>query len=166
MALSNGTDMSKPNGSPLSSAELAFLRELARTKTRFMIVGVGSAVLQGADAVTQDLDLWFESIADEKIADAARAAGGVFAWRANPPMLSGVGFDQIDIVQHCDGLRSFKDEYAKAIEIRLEDFTVKVLPLARVIASKAAANRPKDRAVLPALLAAASATGSGPAKKG
>jgi hypothetical protein len=36
----------------------------------------------------------------------------------------------------------------------IEDVDVKVLPLPRIIASKRAANRPKDQAVLPALEAA------------
>ena len=53
---------------PLSDAELVFLRELARAGSRFMIIGVGAAVLQGADAVTQDLDLWFRSLGDPAIA--------------------------------------------------------------------------------------------------
>jgi hypothetical protein len=38
---------------PLSKAELEFLRGLVRTNTRFLVVGVGAAVLQGADAVTR-----------------------------------------------------------------------------------------------------------------
>jgi hypothetical protein len=145
---------------PLSSVELTFLRELVRRKARFMIVGVSAAVLQGADTVTQDVDLWFESFADQRVADAARAAGGVVAWRASPPMLSGDGFDSLDVVQKCDGLGQFEDEYVNAVEIALEDFKVKVLPLARVIASKQAANRKKDQAALPSLLAAQAAAAS------
>jgi hypothetical protein len=142
---------------PLTDAELAFLRELSRAGCRFLIVGVGAAVLQGADAVTQDLDLWFQSLADPAIQQAARAAGGVFAWRTNPPMIAGDGLDRLDLVIKVDGLKEFDAEYAHAVDLSLGDLTLKVLPLARVIASKRAAGRPKDKAVLEALRAALAA---------
>jgi len=139
---------------PLSEAELAFLRELVRTKTRFLVVGVGAAVLQGADAVTQDLDLWFESRGDPAIAEAARAAGGAFVARTSPPLLAGEGLDRLDVVTHCHGLKSFASEYAKALDLPVADFSIKILPLDRIIASKRAAGRPKDKAVIEALRAA------------
>ena len=142
---------------PLSDAELVFLRELTRLRTRFLVVGVGAAVLQGADAVTQDLDLWFQTLGDPGIAKAARAAGGVFATRTNPPMIAGEGLDRIDLVILCQGLKSFTVEYAKAVNLRVTDFSIKVLPLDRVIASKIAAGRTKDKAVLPSLHAALAA---------
>ena len=34
-----------------------FLKELAKNKVRFMIVGLSAAALQGAPVVTQDIDL-------------------------------------------------------------------------------------------------------------
>lgn len=37
------------------------------------------------------------------------------------------------------------------VEIALSDFTVRVLSLERIIVSKTAANRPKDRLVIPVL---------------
>ena len=143
---------------PLGNAELVFLRALVRARSRFMIVGLGAAVLQGADAVTQDLDLWFHSLGDPAIANAARAAGGVFVTRSSPPMIAGDGLDRIDLVVHCQGLESFDVEYASALELAVTDFSVKILPLERVIASKRAAGRPKDRAVLESLRAALVAT--------
>jgi len=142
---------------PLSDEELTFLRELTRAGAKFLIVGLGAAVLQGADAVTQDLDLWFRSVADPSIAQAARAAGGVFAWRSVPPMIAGDGLERLDIVLQCDGLDNFDVEYAHAADIPLDDFAVKILPLERIIASKRAAGRPKDKAVLEALKAALAA---------
>jgi hypothetical protein len=139
---------------PLTDAELAFLRELVRSKVRFLIVGVGAAVLQGADAVTQDLDLWFRSLADPKIGEAAQAAGGVFVTRSNPPMIAGDGLDRIDLVMNCQGLKGFDKEYEKAVELLVTDFSVRILPLSRIIASKRAAGRRKDLAVIEALRAA------------
>lgn len=144
-------------GSNVSDAEIVFLKELARRRVKFMIVGMSAAVIQGADLGTEDIDLWFESLSDPRLDEAARAAGGVIAWRANPPMITGRGLDHIDLVIRCDGLRAFDVEYAAAIEAEAFGVKVKVLPLRRVISSKKAANRLKDQAVLPALRAALAA---------
>jgi hypothetical protein len=143
--------------SSVTDAEIVFLKELADRGVKFMVVGMSAAVLQGADLGTEDIDLWFESLSDPEVDEAARAAGGIIAWRASPPMIGGKGLDHIDIVTRCDGLRSFDAEYAGSIEAEAFGVKVRVLPLRRVIASKKAANRPKDKAVLPALQAALAA---------
>jgi hypothetical protein len=146
------------DGLPVSEKELELLRQLTNAGVPFMLVGLGAAVVQGADAVTKDLDLWFRSTAHPGVAEAARRVGAVFAWRNNPPLFSGPGLDDIDIVIKCDGLRDFDAEYAAAIDIPLAPgLIVKVLPIDRVLASKRAADRPKDRAVIPALEAAIAA---------
>lgn len=133
---------------PLSDEEVALLRELGRANVPFMLVGLAAAVLQGADAVTKDIDLWFESIADPRVAEAARKVGATFVWRNDPPLFSGPGL----------GLRDFRSEYAASIEVGVtSDTTLRVLPIERVLASKRAAGRPKDKAVIPALEAAIAA---------
>ena len=144
-------------GSDVTDAEIVFLKELARRRVKFMVVGMSAAVIQGADLGTEDIDLWFQSLSDPGLDEAARAAGGVIAWRANPPMITGKGLDHIDLVIRCDGLRAFDVEYAAAIDAEAFGVKVKVLPLRRVIFSKKAANRLKDQAVLPALKAALAA---------
>jgi hypothetical protein len=144
-------------GSDVTDAEVVFLKELARRRVKFMVVGMSAAVIQGADLGTEDIDLWFESLSDPGLDEAARAAGGVIARRANPPMLTGKGLDHIDLVIRCDGLRAFDVEYDSAIEAEAFGVKLKVLPLRRVISSKKAANRLKDQAVLPALKAALAA---------
>jgi hypothetical protein len=143
---------------PLSDAELALFRELRRANVQFIVVGLAAAVLQGADAVTKDVDLWFKSIADPGVAEAARNAGGTFVWRNDPPLFSGPGLDDVDVVIHCDGLEDFATEYAASIEIAVApNVTLRVLPIERVLASKRAAGRLKDKAVIPALEAAIAA---------
>jgi hypothetical protein len=137
---------------PLTRAELVFLEELVRRRVPFMVVGMSAAVLQGAPVRTDDLDLWFPSLATG-VDEAARAAGGTLAWRASPPMISGTDLDHIDIVTRPDGLRAFEKELEGAVEADISGVPVKVLPLERVIASKRAAGRPKDKAAMPALLA-------------
>ena len=69
-------------------------------------------------------------------------------------MIAGEGLDRLDVVTHCDGRKTFATEYAKAVDLPIADFTIKILPLERVIASKRAAGRRKDKAVLEALRAA------------
>jgi hypothetical protein len=49
------------------------------------------------------------------------------------------------------GLGTFDKEYPGARDAQIDGVNVKVLPLARILASKRAADRPKDRAVIPAL---------------
>jgi len=142
----------------ISEQELGLLLELTKAGVPFMIVGVSAAVAQGADTVTKDIDLWFRSTSHPGVAEAASKVGGVFAWRNNPPLFSGPGLDSIDVVIKCDGLLDFDSEYAAAVEIALAPgLVVKVLPIERVLVSKRAANRPKDRAVIPALEAAIAA---------
>ena len=98
--------------------------------------------------------MWFESTSDGGLDRAARSVGSMFAWRANPPALTGEQLERIDVVNKCSGLDSFEIEYDQAIDMEVEGLPFKVLPLDRVIASKRAANRPKDRAHLPTLRAA------------
>ena len=136
-----------------TDAELTFLKELSHRKVRFLVVGMAAAVMQGSDRSTDDIDLWFASLSDPGIDEAARAAGGVFAWRANPPMIVGKDLQNIDILRQCNGLRTFDREYDHALEIDLCGVAVKVLPLARVIISKEACGRLKDKAAIPSLLA-------------
>jgi len=143
---------------PVSDQELELLRELTRAEVPFMIVGVSAAVLMGADTVTKDIDLWFRSTSHPGVAEAARNVGGAFDWRSDPPLFSGPGLDSIDVVIRCDGLLDFDSEYANAMEVSLvPGLVVKVLPIERVLVSKKAADRPKDRAVIPSLEAAIAA---------
>jgi hypothetical protein len=96
--------------------------------------------------------VWLES-RDERLVEAARAAGGfwVSGFGVQPPAFGGEGFERLDVVLTAHGLGSFDSEYAGSIEREIDGIPVKVLPLRRVIASKRATNRPKDRAALPAL---------------
>jgi len=150
--------MSVTKGVPLTSIEKQFLLELVANGTEFMIVGMSAADLQGAHIGTQDIDLWFRKTSDGGLDQAARSVGCLFLWRANPPVLEGEELERFDVVNRCSGLGDFESEYANAIDSDIEDIPVKLLPLDRIIVSKRAANRPKDRAALPALRAALEAS--------
>jgi len=58
--------------------------------------------------------------------------------------------------------RCYHAVHAKAVDLRLADFSIKILPLERIIASKRAAGRPKDKAVLESLRAAVIARRAAP----
>ncbi len=139
----------------LSAAERRLLRELNQRGVRYLVVGMSAALLEGARGMTEDIDLWFEQLDDARIGEAVRAAGGV--WVAGhfgmmPPTIGGGDLeDRFDVVTHCDGLSDFQSELALASDVLVDGLPLKVLPLERVIASKRAANREKDRIALPAL---------------
>jgi hypothetical protein len=137
----------------LTDAERRFLTELDERGVKYMIVGLTAASLQGANTTTVDIDLWFETTADSRIRDAAEAAGGMWVsgFGMMPAQLGGPLGDRFDVVLHMSGLRSFSDEYSRAQPMKVEGIPVHVLPLDRILASKRAADRPKDRAVIPAL---------------
>lgn len=59
--------------------------------------------------------------------------------------------DFIDLVTHMTGLGPFEREYEHVRRMELQGERVPVLALNRIIVSKRAADRPKDRAVLPIL---------------
>jgi hypothetical protein len=118
----------------LEPGERRLLEALDELGVRFLVVGLGAAVMQGAPVVTQDIDLWFEDRTD--------------------PRIHGAIGERIDVVTTPEGLDSFAAEYGGARVFELDGVPVRVLPLERVIQSKRAAGRAKDLAVLPALEAA------------
>jgi predicted nucleotidyltransferase len=141
----------------LSVEEKAFLDALNSHGVRYMIVGLTSAVLQNSHVVTQDIDLWIDGLGSKEFLAAIKECGAFYVSPGlvgfNPPMLGPKSLDIFDLVTNMHGLDSFDVEYAAAVEAEISGVKVKLLPLKRVIASKEAANREKDRAVLPALKA-------------
>lgn len=128
----------------MSDQELRFLSELDARGVRYLVVGMSAASMQGVPGTTQDVDLWFESLGDERIGEAARAAGGFWVTRLSPPMLGGGLGDRFYVLLTMSGLPSFASEYDAARIETLSGVRVAVLPLERVLVSKRAAGRPKD----------------------
>ena len=142
-----------PEASIFSDREIAFLGELNREKVEYMIVGLSAATLQGAPVVTQDVDLWFRDLSHPGIARALGRAGGTYIppIGQHPPMFTGKAVKLFDIVPHMHGLGTFAEEYDRTVKVRLGRIKVRVLRLDRIIASKEAIDREKDRLVLPVL---------------
>jgi hypothetical protein len=139
--------------SALTAAERQLLEALQRRGIRFMLVGASAAILQGANTATKDIDLWFENVADPGIGAAVQEAGGIWiSFGMRPPQIGGEKLgDRFDVVTHMHGLGAFVDELPNAVSIPVDGLDLWVLPLRRIIASKRAANRPKDLAAIPAL---------------
>lgn len=118
-----------------------------------MVVGLSAAALQGAPVVTEDVDLWFENLNDPGLIPALNAVGAAYIppMGFNPPMLGGPGSEPFDVVIRMDGLGEFADELKHTRDILLGGQRLKVLSLERILASKTAANRPKDKLVIPVL---------------
>jgi hypothetical protein len=138
---------------PFSETELQLLESLLRHKIRFMVVGLSAAALQGAPVVTEDVDLWFDKLSDPKLSQALVKVGAAYIppFGTNPPMLGGAGSEPFDVVIRMDGLDKFADEWKRALKIKVGKLWLKVLPLERILASKQATNRTKDRRVIPIL---------------
>lgn len=136
-----------------SDQEIQFLRELVKFKAKFMIVGLSAAALQGAPVVTQDIDLWFKKLPDPLLERATRRVGGsyVMPFSNSPPLLVGENVKLFDLVTHMSGLGDFSEEAKYLVPIKIEDFRVPVLGLARIIKSKKAAARQKDKMAVPVL---------------
>lgn len=49
---------------PLSSAEAAFLAALDQRGVRHLVVGMSAALMQGVRGSTEDIELWFASLAE------------------------------------------------------------------------------------------------------
>lgn len=141
--------------SAFTQGEHAVLEALNRSGVRYMLVGLSAAVLQGANTGTRDIDLWFEDLTDPRIAGAIRSAGGIWvsgSFGIRPPQIGGDAIgDRLDVVTTLDGLGEFTDELKNSIELEVDGLPLRVLLLERIIESKRAAGRAKDRAAIPAL---------------
>ena len=138
---------------PFTYKEEAFLSALVDEDVRFLIVGLAAAALQGVPAVTQDIDLWIEDLSSANFHRALKKLEILYVspTMQNPPLLVGGGAELFDLVAHMHGLEPFEQEADRARTITLGKVDVAVLPLDRIIASKRATDRPKDRAILPVL---------------
>ena len=137
----------------LNAAERKLLLALAQRGVRFVLVGMGAALIEGAPVATQDIDLWFEDASDARIPLAATDAGGfwISGFGMQPPSFGGVGLERIDVVLTVHGLDSFDAEFARTPEIEVDGLRLRVLPLERILASKQFTRRAKDLAQIPAI---------------
>lgn len=131
---------------------------LAMHKLDVVLIGNAAAALQGSPVTTVDLDFMFRDtprnlqrlrrIADDMGATIMRPfypASGLYRLVRDRDAL------QIDFMTKIDGIRSFESLRSRADVVRIAKHNIRVAALEDIIRSKAAANRPEDRAVLPVL---------------
>lgn len=136
----------QPKNSPLG----AFLTALREEGIDCILIGAMAAIRQGAPLMTVDYDLWIrlpERQYVRLLAIAQRQRGTIRA-RTVYELSDGT---QVNAVFQPDGLHSFETEWKRCRVGKLDGVPVRVLPLDRIIASKRAAGREKDLAVLPIL---------------
>jgi predicted nucleotidyltransferase len=133
----------------------AVARALKKVNLDAVLIGNAAAALHGAPVTTIDLDFFIrktppnirklKALADELNAIILRPyypVSGLYRLTRNPDNL------QLDFMTTIDGVSAFESVRARSQEISVGGQPVRVAALADVVASKKAANRPSDRAVL------------------
>jgi hypothetical protein len=130
---------------PQQHPPIARLVEALRAeKIRFVIVGMMSAVIQGAPVVTFDTDIWIDLPARQymRLSNLCLKLGATM--RANTVFVF-PDDTMVNFIYAVTGLRDFVTEYRGVRRVRwlgLRD--VPVLPLERIYKSKSVIRRPKD----------------------
>jgi predicted nucleotidyltransferase len=145
------------------------LRELVEANVEFIVVGGMAAVMLGAPVVTLDLDIVHrrtpENVARLLAWLLAHDAYNRFdlANRRLPPKedaLLGRGhinlqtdLGKLDVLCELGEGQGYDELLADTVTVDNGEISLRVLGLRRLIVEKARAGRPKDRAVLPVLIA-------------
>ena len=141
------------------------LRTLVDREVDFCVIGAAAAWLQGNPSVTLDLDVMPRRELDnaDRLAAALNQLGARRRGADETLELEGADFlgwetqsfdtdaGPIDVVPHAAAIGAFED--VATVELALGDFSIRVLTIDEVIASKEKLGRPKDTAALPALYA-------------
>ena len=109
-----------------------------------------AAILQGVPATTLDTDIWLELPERQyvKALDIAKKLGAQILARTVVALADDT---LVNFLYRVDGLKSFDEEYKKAVALDWDGREIRVLPIPRIIASKKHIKRPKDLAHLPLL---------------
>jgi hypothetical protein len=109
-----------------------------------------AAIQQGAPLMTIDYDFWVNLPERQyvRVLSIVKKLNGVILAQTLYELKDGT---QVNVIFQPDGLQSFPIEFRRSNRAKLQGQPVRVLPLRRVIASKRAAGRDKDLAVLPVL---------------
>jgi hypothetical protein len=142
---------------------------LVRHGVEFVVVGMGAAVLQGAPATTQDIDILylvseenfprleaaFTELEAEFRADLMnrRLRPNMTHIRAGGHILLRTKLGQLDVLGTIETTTRYEDVQSDIVELQIGEIKVNVLSLRRVIEAKTRAGRPKDLAMLPVLRA-------------
>lgn len=128
----------------------AFLKALRSEGIDCILIGAMAAIEQGAPLMTVDYDFWVRLPERQyvRLLTIVEKLHGTVRAQTLYELNDGT---QVNAVFQPNGLRSFETEWKHCRIGKLDGVTIRILPLSRVIASKRAANREKDIAVLPIL---------------
>lgn len=145
------------------------LEALAKSQVTFVVVGAYAAIMQGSSQRTDDLDICYERSRDnyQRIVRAIAPfrprlrgiAEGLQAPFDERSLAQGTNFTlatdlgYLDLLGEMSGVGGYKEIVGDAKPVNLGSFTCLIASLDTIIRSKEAADRPKDRAVLPELKA-------------
>lgn len=147
----------------------ALLRALERHEVRYVLIGGVAAALHGSPYVTTDLDITPArnrrnlarlAAALEEVDARVRAPGtpGGLPFDRSAPMLARVSvlnlttrYGDLDLSFEPSGTAGYEDLRRGAVAVKLRGLPLMVASLADIIRSKEAADREKDRMVLPVL---------------
>jgi predicted nucleotidyltransferase len=143
------------------SSDEAFLavlwKALNDARLEAILVGSAAAAVQGAPVTTQDFDILIRDtpLNRTKLDEVASRIGAARPRKLSPlaKAVTMVGGEiPIDVLfDELVGALKFEIVRSRAVSISLGDVTIVSAALADIIASKRAANRPKDQAQLPIL---------------
>jgi predicted nucleotidyltransferase len=143
------------DASPLLARVVA---ALAEQKLETVLIGNAAAAMQGAPVTTLDFDFMFRDTPTNlrKLKAVANSLEAVILRPFYPVsklyrMVDDASGLQADFMPIIHGVRSFEGLRSRAIEHTLGTLRVKVASLPDIIASKKAAGRDRDLAVLPVL---------------
>jgi hypothetical protein len=138
---------------------LEILRVLAGQQVELIIVGGMAAVIGGAPVITHDLDL-LRRRSPQNVAGLLAALeqldavfrGDARRLRPNASHLTGPGhlllstrFGQLDLLGSIEEDTSYEDLLPDTYEVAIEELTVRVVTLERLLVIKRQLARPKDR---------------------
>jgi hypothetical protein len=141
------------------------LRQLVQEQVEFIVVGMAAGILQGAPAITLDLDIVHRRT-PENVARLLAVLQKIHAVARNddrriapgPSHLLGPGHvllttdnGDFDCLGTVDTDKTFDDLLPLTVAIQFDHAEIRVLDLATLIEVKRRAGRPKDLAVLPVL---------------
>jgi len=120
------------------------LEALEAKKIRYILIGMSAAVAQGVMANTLDIDLWIDLPSRQymRVMNLAKNLGGTLAAKTVVYLADGV---PVNFVYEVTGLGQFASEWKHTVSTVLHDHKVPVLKLERILKSKEAIRRDKDK---------------------
>jgi len=123
---------------------IQLLQTLRAERIRFILAGMSAANLQGVLAATIDVDIWIGLPSRQymRVINICRKLGATLRSQ-NKVYLS--DDTPVDFIYEISGLTTFDKEYSRSNQVSFHGLRIPVLPLERIIKSKKAAARDKDK---------------------